>query len=315
MSFVHRLRVRAFLLGFAATAVALPALADLSKDQCIDANAKGQDLLHDGKWTAARAQFHACAASSCPKMLRADCTKRLDELDSEQPAIVFEAKDGAGNDLSVVSVTMDGATIANKLDGTSFRLDPGEHVFVFTAAGLPSVTKRLVLAERDQSRREVVVLGSAPVPAASVAAAPGAAAPLPSRGDAQLGGGASESARSGGMSTLRVVGIAGGAVGLVGLGIGGIFGAMAGSASSSQQSNCPSPTDCPNRVQAVADHSTYQTDSTIEAAAFIGGGALLVAGIVMFIAGGNKEEPTRTAISISPTLSPGVTGLTLRGGF
>ncbi len=53
-------------------------------------------------------------------------------------AIVFEAKDGAGNDLVAVTVTMDGQRVTDKLDGLPLQLDPGEHRFTFESEGLPT---------------------------------------------------------------------------------------------------------------------------------------------------------------------------------
>jgi hypothetical protein len=135
------------------------ALADMTKDECIEANAKGQDLRHDGKLSAAREQLRACATSSCPALVRYDCTRRLDELDQIQPTIVFVAKDASGRDVTGVTVTVDGRPLTDKLDGTELPVDPGEHVFTFTAPAQPPVSKTLVLAVGEKDRREVVVVG------------------------------------------------------------------------------------------------------------------------------------------------------------
>ena len=57
-------------------AAASSAQADMTKDQCIDANAKGQDLRHDGKLILARAAFVSCTNVKCPAIVRDDCTRR-----------------------------------------------------------------------------------------------------------------------------------------------------------------------------------------------------------------------------------------------
>ena len=85
-----------------------PALADLTKDQCIDANGKGQELRREGSFAAARLQLRQCATPSCPAMVRDDCTRRLDELESAQPTILFDVKDATGTDLIDVRVSVDG---------------------------------------------------------------------------------------------------------------------------------------------------------------------------------------------------------------
>jgi hypothetical protein len=96
-----------------------------------------------------------------------------------------------------------------------------------------------------------------------------------------------------------------------------VFAAMAQSAMSNQQSDCPSATNCPNHSQALSDHSTYTTDSAIEAAGFIGGGVLIVARVAMFIVGKSNPAPesTKTGLTVSPGFSHDGPALTLRGVF
>jgi hypothetical protein len=303
------------------------ARADGTVDQCIDANARGQDLLHDGKLAAARALLSACASPSCPKMIRRDCTAHLDELGRLEPAIVFVAKDPAGNDLSAVGVTMDGVPVTERLDGTPLRLDPGEHVFVFTTAGWPPITKRLVLAERDQARIERIVFErpahadappSPPAPARDPDASPPDAgatgARLPVAPEKPAAGPPASS--RGGMTTLQRLGLVGAGVGAAGLAVGGVFVWRAGSALNDQRSACPSATDCPNHAQAVADHSTFVTDNGIATGAFVAGGVLIVAGAVMLVAGGDRSATsTTTGLVLLPGVTPQVASLVVRGAF
>jgi hypothetical protein len=135
------------------------ASGDVTKDQCIDANTKAQSLRRSGKLVATRAQLAICADPHCPAMVRDDCTQRLDDLERIQPTIVFDAKDGAGNDLSDVRVSMDGKPLVGRLDGTAVAVDPGPHAFTFEVSGQPSVTKGFVLKEGEKLRRERVVIG------------------------------------------------------------------------------------------------------------------------------------------------------------
>ncbi len=93
------------------------ARADMTKDQCIDANGKGQVLRRDGKLAAAREQLRSCADPSCPAMVRDDCNKRLDSLEAAQPSMVFDVKDAAGADVINVVVTVDGQKLTDHLDG------------------------------------------------------------------------------------------------------------------------------------------------------------------------------------------------------
>ena len=104
----------------------------------------------------------------------------------------------------------------------------------------------------------------------------------------------------------------------MGLVAGGIFGVMGGNASSDQKNECPSSTNCPNLPKAQSDHSTAQTDSMIEVAGFVAGGALVAAGVAMFFAGASNTESggaTRASVLLSPQVMPGGGGMILQGGF
>src|ERR1019366_8465548 len=111
-------------------------------------------------------------------MVRDACTKRLDELEKAQPTIIFRAKDASGQDVSAVKVTVDGRPLADKLDGTALPVDPGDHVFTFTTADQPPVTKTFVIGSGEKERREPVIFGGAPAsptpaqPTAAVAPTP-----------------------------------------------------------------------------------------------------------------------------------------------
>jgi hypothetical protein len=203
------------LLAFPGTA-----RADPTKQECVEANEKGQDLRQTGKLRAAREQLALCVAATCPGPVREDCGQRLSEVAAAQPRIVFAAKDAAGNDLEAVRVTMDGVTFTEKLDGTALDVDPGEHVFRFETAAGVSTEKKIVVREGEKRRRESVTLG-----------ADGVSGPrLP--------------ALEGGSSNGWVYAAFG--VGGVGLVVGTVFGVLALGTRSSLDSECgPSKTGCP----------------------------------------------------------------------
>ncbi len=130
-SISHRLLLSCVAGSILVLTAAGNALAAPTKDQCVDAYTRAQDQRRDSKLLDARRSFLLCASESCPRLVRSDCVKSLDELASALPGIVFEAKDGAGQDLSAVTVTMDGALLVDHLDGSAIAVDPGEHTFVF----------------------------------------------------------------------------------------------------------------------------------------------------------------------------------------
>src|SRR5271165_2147015 len=71
-----------------------PTLAD-----CITANESSIALRRQHKLRAARAQLLVCSAASCPEEIRSECVRRVTDVNVAMPTIVFNAKDGSGNDL------------------------------------------------------------------------------------------------------------------------------------------------------------------------------------------------------------------------
>jgi hypothetical protein len=286
--------------------VPTPSRADLTKGQCVDANTKGQDLRRDGKLTAARELLRQCASASCPVMVRDDCTKRLDELESAQPTIAFEVKDASGSDLSDVQVSVDGKLLADRLDGTALPVDQGSHVFTFTVAGQPPITRTFLLIEGEKRRREQIALGSVSLP---VSGAPPASAGSTS---------AEPEAPARGMGTQKVLGLVAGSAGVAGIVVGGVFGAMTLSEVSQQKSACASatPMACPNPTQAASDHSAGEMDHTISTVGFIAGGVLLVGGAVLFFTARHTSEPRAvTRLVVVPSVGPSGGGMFLKGEF
>ena len=299
-----------FLTASLAVTVALSttsALADVTKSQCIDANGKGQELRRDGKLSAAREQFRSCADASCPSILRDDCTRRLDELDRAQPAIVFDAKDGAGRDVVHVKVTVDDHPLADKLDGTPLQVNPGEHVFVFTVADQPPVTQTFVLKEGDKERRERIVLGQAVLAGAAPSPGQSASSAAPQPGSETSGGG---------MGTQKILGLVAGGLGVAGVAVGSIFGAMTLSQVSQQQTDCASTTKCSNPSQAASDHSNATMDRTISIVGFVAGGVLLAGGAALFFtARSTSEAPPAARLLVVTSVGPGGGGISLSGRF
>ncbi len=298
-----KIAVAMAVLGAAGSAAAAP----YTKVQCVEADDQAQSLRREGKLTASRAKLEVCVDAACPALLRDDCAQRLDELDRIQPSVVFEARDSAGNDLINVTVTVDGQPLAARLDGTSLKVDPGGHTFVFTPAdqaSLAPMTKSYVIRESEKARREQIVFSLAnatavPAPAAAIAPPPAtsdAATPTPGHGQ-------------------RIGGIVLGAAGVVGVGLGAIFGAGASSTWSKAQSECGSAScGSANYAQAVSDQKSAQSSATLATVGFIAGGALLAGGVVLFFTA-PKGERASTALTLTPAFGSGGGTMTLGGAF
>jgi hypothetical protein len=300
---------RALIAVSIASLAAREARADVTKEQCIDANRRGQVLRHDGKLSAARVELQSCVSASCPAMVRDDCARRLDELDRAQPSVVFEVKDGAGADVLDVRVSMDGELLAEHLDGTPLRVEPGGHVFSFEAIGHAAVTDRLLVREGEAGRHErVAVDGGAPAAAPAPGTVAAATQPTPPAAPAAV-------APSRGPGAQKIVGLGVGGAGVVGLGVGAVFGLLASSAWGDAKSACGgTPGACVDAASGGSHRDTAVTDGTIATAGFIAGGALLAAGAVLFLTG-HAEDTAPRGVSLLPSVAPGQAGLLVIGGF
>jgi hypothetical protein len=256
--------------------------ADPTKQQCVSANERAQDLRRAAQLREARKELAVCVSASCPAPVREDCAARLSEVDAAMPSLVFVAKDHAGNDLSAVLVTMDGLPFADTLDGTAVAVDPGEHKFIFEGEGLPATEKVLVVHEGDKSRHVNVVLG------ASVVDSPG---------DSEDGPLAPKN--------RRTIGFALGGAGALGVAIGGVFGIVAKTTYDHAWNECGKDArGC--TPQGVSDGRAAHDQATVSTVAFVTGALLLAGGAALYF-----SAPKMPAVAVGPRVSPGGAGLSV----
>jgi hypothetical protein len=289
------------------------ASADVTKDECVDANARAQPLRRAGKLRAAREQLETCMDRSCPRIVRDDCMQRLGELERAQPTVVFEAKDAAGHEVGHVRVSMDGRPLADRFDGTALEVDPGEHEFTFEVAGQPPVIRRFVLRESDKARRIPVMVGVVTRSAADVSVRPPPDAarsnevlpePPPARVDDRGGRGRTSLA------------IALGGVGIAMIVVGSVSGLLTSSSWNSSKRACSSSANCLHHDQAVSDHDTAVTEGAISTIGFIAGGAFLAGGIALWLTAPSETGVAAGgAIRIGPSIGVKTAGVAVSGEF
>ena len=177
------LRVRRSLAGTIGVLVTLacsPAFADVPS--CLQAAERAQPLRRSGELRQARAQLITCSATSCPRAVRADCTRWLNEVEIALPSVVIQARDASGVDVVDVTVSIDGVVQQRALDGLAIAVDPGTRVLKFEAPGRDATQQTLVVREGEKNRVVPVVLSRpggvgrpalAPAPIANVAVAGG----------------------------------------------------------------------------------------------------------------------------------------------
>ncbi len=272
--------------------------ADPTTADCLSANDQAISLRNDHKLIAARTQLLVCAASSCPSDVRKECIRRIDQINASMPTIVFEPKDGQGNDLTAVRVKMDGEVLAEHLEGMAIPLDPGAHTFTFEVAGQDAVTKQIVVHEGQKDRHEVIVVGKAaahpPSEAAPVAATPTIAIP-----------GALPEPSTSGAATERTIGLVALGVGVVGLGVGTVFGLQAMSKHNDANKVCPGA--CSDRT-GVDLWDDARSKGNVATVGFIVGGVGLAAGGILWLT-------AKSGDSASVRVGAGPSSLQVRGDW
>lgn len=279
-----------------------------SKAQCIEANGKAQSLRREGKFAQAREQLRMCSNSKCPNLVSTDCTKRLDELESVQPTLVFDVTDSSGRDLSEVTLSMDGAPLSEKLDGSALPVDPGEHEFAFAVAGVPPLHRHLVVREGERGRHERVVVAT-PTPSVASKSSPAEDGSSPSS--------LSRQSSSGGGSTQKVLGVSLAGLGVAALTVGAVFGVMTKAAADRQRTTCASTTSCMDYDAAASQHADAQRKGTISTVSFIAGAALLTGGFALFLTAKPAAEQSARSerLGLLVSAGPSATALLLHGKF
>jgi hypothetical protein len=150
------------------------------KAQCAASYADGQRAERRGALRDARRLLLVCARDPCPAVLQPDCTSWLQRIDERLPTVVIEAHDAHGGDVADARVFVDGAPVAERLDGRPIELDPGERTVRVEAATGRSSEQRIVVRDAEKSRKLVFQLEPPPTAAAPKAESSGfGRVPLP----------------------------------------------------------------------------------------------------------------------------------------
>jgi hypothetical protein len=277
------------LLGTSRSARAQP-----TKDQCVEANEKAQELRRRGNLIEARALLALCTAASCPGVIREDCAQRLSEVEDMMPTIVFEVRDALGREIAAVSVMMDGKPLVDRLNGIAIAVDPGEHEFVFGVEGR-NIDRSFVLHERDKARHEVIQLEGGLTP-------PPPWGTTPPASTARIGARTGE-AEGGSPWTFISAGL-----GVAGLAAGIVGGLAATSKHTTLEGECMGNA-CPASAQ--GDIDSFHTLKTVSMIGYVVGAVGLVgAGVLYFTVPASRKSatPGRAGLWVSPT-SAGIGGV------
>jgi hypothetical protein len=146
-------RLLILLFGAAVSTISLLGEAHAAdKQTCLEAHTEAQRARRQAHLLAAKAQLLLCSQDRCPRPVAEDCTRWLSEVESEQPTVVFAARDESGRDVAEVLVFVDGAILLERLDGHPVEIDPGEHLVRYHWPNGQSAQDRVVVREGEKDR-------------------------------------------------------------------------------------------------------------------------------------------------------------------
>jgi hypothetical protein len=284
-----------FLVTTAAPAVAAP-----TKEECVEAHGRGQDLREEGRLTKARQVFLTCSQQSCPALIQADCARFAEELGRLVPSVTFVARDAHAADLPNTSVFLDEQLVASRLDeGKSYDVDPGKHSVRFVHDG-KEVSMRVVISQGEKGRNVIATFADASAaeptgtgtrpPSGSEPPAP---PPEPSRPVFPL-----VVAGAGGLTAA--VGVV-----LIAVGLGKVP-----SACNNSTKECAAPPGDKAFDDAHSGVSLANTGVVLGVA----GAAIAATGLVWYFAQ-SPHTPSRTGKALSPWVGQGSGGLSFSGAF
>lgn len=289
--------LRGLVVATVTTVTASVHALDPTTADCLAATEKSTTLRQQHKLRAARKELLICAASSCPVDIRQECSRRVSEVNAAMPTIVFEVKDTNNNDLSAVTVDLDGQRFAERLEGTALSIDPGEHRFHFESDGKLSQDHTFVIREGEKERRERIRFESL----ARNPWTPSAPAVLDVERTANNN--TDRPPREPGPSyTKRTIGYVTGGLGIALLGLAVFEQTMALSRSSDSHDAAASTNPS---VQATAPelHDQASTAQTYAIASASAGVAALGVGLYLVLTSGSSAKPELTRVQPDISLS------------
>lgn len=279
------------------------------KEACLAASDQGQRSRASGKLTEAKEKFAICAREVCPPVVRQDCAGWQDEVAKSLPTVNVGVRDQDGHDLLDVRISVDGQLVTEHLDGKSFPVDPGTHVFRAEDGTHPPVEERVLVKEGEKSRSINLRIVTTPVKSVATPGANPQDTPPPA------------SDRTSSRSPLPFV--------LIGVGA-AAFGtglALHFVGKGSFPENCrpdptkvegrdgtcsPTPED-PGGEKSGEDAMSAVNLRNAGTALALGGGAVFLGGLVWFFV----DTPTKSKATtkLLPSFGPGFAGLGLSGRF
>jgi hypothetical protein len=293
---VRALRPVSFLRAVVSAALAVAAFAPEaaanagpSKDQCLEAHSRGQDLREQRRLLRSKEQFLLCSQASCPGAIQADCVKFLEQVDGALSSVSFGARDDDKKDLPDTQVFLDGVLMASRLDdGKVYDADPGPHVVRFVHDGKES-TVRVVLTPGDKGR---AIFGTFASPLKAAQADSTQPPPAPGRSALPLV-----------FTGIGAAGLIAGGV-LMGVGMAGVP-----SECSVGSHTCSAPPGSPVYEKAQSSMNLANVGLGVGLA----GAAVTTASLIWYFTQSPGKEEEHRGTAFTPWLAPGAGGFVLSG--
>ena len=278
--------------------------AEATTAECLSAHEDSVTLMRNRQLRAARAKLAICSSWSCPGEIRAECLRRVPEIEVSMPTVVFEARDTAGANLTAVTVKVDGEILTERLTGSALAIDPGEHTLTFEVAGRPSVEKHLLVLEGEKLRRERLELEALapPKPATPPVPAPIAKVDVLEQ-QSPPGPPPTHSLGKG-----RIIALVLGGVGVAATGVGIAYGLITMSRKDQANNICPTQ-QCGTQPGVDAWIRTHDAGNIATGAFIIGAAGIVSGAAVWFLAKPKSDGAAGTQISLGPG------GLQVRGSW
>jgi hypothetical protein len=256
----------------------------------------------------------ATAAQNADQPERAQLARRkAAELEPKLPTLTIVVP--AGADRPDLEIRRDGEAIGRPAWGVPIPVDPGVHSVEAKAAGRKSWQGQASVEGGAPASIEVPALADTapeaaapPAPASASPAGAASAPPVPQ----PLAPAPPPPAGSHG-SGQRAIGLVTGAVALAGLVVGTTFGVIAGSDNNDAKTQCPTDSTC--TPQGVASTTSALHAATASTVAFVAGGALTAAGLVLYLTAPSDGARSSGRVGLSPLVGAATGGLSLHGGW
>lgn len=144
-------------------------------EECAATAEHAADLRDGGRLRDAAAAFAVCARDACPRIVRDDCRRGLQDLDERGPHLISKLRDADGHDVADADLALDDQPLSVDARTRGLLVDPGTHVLSARRGGAV-VARSTVIVTANDGLRTVELTLARPAPARSPEAPPPTAA-------------------------------------------------------------------------------------------------------------------------------------------